>query len=214
MAVVQVGAAHNYTGVSSTTLDVSYNAVGGTNHGMVCMAFTNAGSDVMTGVSFNGANATKIGSWNTTGGQWLSMWRIEGYTAANTNVVFTTSSATDAEGHIIEYTGVDQINMSDVTPTQNAGTGNLVASLTTTTDNSWLVSMARNSTWGPMTASTGTTLRNTGAIFSSGDSNGAKTPTGSYSMQWNAVSGNSYIYLAVVKPAVNLNNGSGFLMMI
>lgn len=202
MAIAQVGSADLYTGLNSTTLTVSYNAVGGTDKGMIFFAFTNSGSgDVMTGVTFNGSSATKIGSWNTTGSQWFSAWRLTGYTTANSSAIFTTSVSTDAEGHLIEYTGVDQTNMSDVTPTQNTGTGNLTANITTTTDNSWLASVGRNSTYGPMGAGTGTTIRNVGAIFNSGDSNGAKTPTGSYSMQWTAAGGNSYSLLVVIKPA-------------
>ena len=71
------------------------------------------------------------------------------------------------------------------TASGDAASGTLTLSLTTQGDNAWLVSIARSTDTGSQTPGTGTTERQEYA-HSTGDSNGAKTPTGSYSMAWSA----------------------------
>lgn len=202
MAIAQVGATSHYDGVNRTNHTVSYAATGGTNTGMIFFTFSNSGSgDVVTAVKYNSVSATKVRAYNITGTQWMNSWRLENTASGTNNIEVLTSVSTDTEVHCIEYTGVDQTNMADASAA-NTATGNLTSSVTTVTDNCWLASTGRNASAGPMTTGTGTTQRNAGAIFRSGDSNGAKTPAGSHSMGWTAAGSASYSNIVAIKPYV------------
>lgn len=212
MAIAYTGGTSHYLSVAGTTDTISYTAGSGSNRGMVFFGFTNSASgNVMTSITYAGNSAVKVASYNITGNQWLSVWRLENVTSGTNNIVATCSASTDFETHCLEYTDANQTNLSDATPTNNTGSGSVVASITTSTDNCWLVSCGRSTSSGPLAAGSGTTRRNLGSIMSSGDSNGAKTPAGAYSMTWTGTS-NCYSLLLALKPALSPTSNTSFLL--
>lgn len=80
------------------------------------------------------------------------------------------------------YTGASQTGVPDATATQNAASPT-TTTLTTIADNSWAVLGVRDASSGVTAASTNATSREADAGFAQlYDSNGPKTPAGSFSM--------------------------------
>ncbi|NTW31295.1 MAG: fibronectin type III domain-containing protein [Bacteroidetes bacterium] len=101
------------------------------------------------------------------------------------NAVLTYSGSGWTVGAAVSYTGVKQSGTFDALTSQNtASTTSLTTSLTSTVDNCWFVLYAESQA--TISAGSGSTQKTTTghqrAIF---DSNGPKTPAGSYSMTVN-----------------------------
>jgi hypothetical protein len=108
----------------------------------------------------------------------------------------STGSGSGASREIVycgSYTGVKQTGEPDSTTNSNATSGSTFStSITTAADNSWAIGLFFNNQGPAISASTGTTLRQSSTAIGSGtlfgDSNGVIHPAGSYSM---SVTGNS-----------------------
>ncbi|TCU78852.1 hypothetical protein EDE08_101634 [Bradyrhizobium sp. R2.2-H] len=101
-------------------------------------------------------------------------------TGCNNVVITFTSTVDEVNSQAVSYSGVGSVT----TDTHVSGTGTSGTLTTTTTaDNSWIVGVFRNNNNGDGTAGSGTTKR----AFVAGqsgfyDTNGAKSPAGSYSI--------------------------------
>lgn len=188
--------------VSGTTHTLSFTVGGGSDRFLVVAVLTNnASQDIVSGVTYNGTSMTSVAEYQTTN----QNIRIYHYVLHNPDsgthdVVVTTTTSEYCDYYVTSYTGVNQASSVDATDTQT-GTGDETISITTTADNCWLNSIARNSDYGPMTASTGVTRRSSAGPASAGDSNGPKTPAGSQSLTWTAPSGDSFIQTIAIAPA-------------
>lgn len=162
-------------------------------------------SNVLTGVTYNGVAMTAASSGQDAGSRWSYVYTLINPATGANNVNITTSSATYVGGTSQSYTGCRQTSQPDVvgTPLNTAST-TVDTTLTTITDNSWLIGSYNGAR--AYTAGSGTTSRQFNGSpdqLYSFDSGGAKTPTGSYSLLGTQSSGaNSRNYIISLAPAV------------
>lgn len=174
--------------------------VTGTNPAIVVSAHDGtAAAWSITGVTYAGAAMTEVGHQGTTQPIWASLWYKTGTTGAN-NVVISVSASHSLLGGSTSYAGVDQASPIDVHGGATTASTNVTKSLTTTVDNVWLVaSISANRTLSP---ASGSTYRDSCCGYGMYDSNGPKTPTGTYSVgatQSDSTTG--AIYALALKPA-------------
>lgn len=129
-------------------------------------------------VTYGGSAATFIAKENENN-RWNSMWVKTGVSGVN-NVVITRSSGTII-GMSASYSGVHQSSPVNASSTASQNVVSPSLAVTTTVDNSWLVgSWEGNRSMSSWAA--GTTERSGCCGYYFFDSNGAKTPAGSYSL--------------------------------
>lgn len=188
MSVAVNNSGGGYTAGNSHTQ--SFTVGSGSDRVLIVGAMTQGGS--VTGVTYNGVSMTLLTSQNTTGGmEFSSIYYLVNPPSGAHNIVVSATGASYTFAAAADYTGVDQ---TTPLPTSNTAFSDSTSgspfsvSLTTTVDNSWLVGCFNVNL--STSAGTGTTLRATGdsqrKLY---DSNGAKTPTGSYSLVVSIASG-------------------------
>jgi len=211
MAIAYVNSAFNYLSTPGTSDSFAYSVASGSNRGLLFFVWTNGtGGDIVTAVSYNSVAATKVNSVNISGNQYISTWRLVAPATGSNTVSVTTSASTEIETHVQEYTDLDQTNFID-SFNNGTATGNLTLSTTVVNSNCWLASATRNTSFGGMGAGTGTTIRVTGTLYNSGDSNGTVS-TGSQSMGWTAASGTSGGVIVSLKPVVAAATAKNLLL--
>lgn len=150
---------------------------------------TDAGAtDVTTSITYNGVSLTKlVGRRLNTSSQHVALWYLINPTSGSNTFAWTGSASCYSYSAWSVYTGVPSGvgGVGSNTDSQDVASGTLTLTLTTQYDNAWLISGSRSTDTGDQNAGTGTTRRQQLAS-AIGDSNGAKTPTGSYSMAWSA----------------------------
>lgn len=148
------------------------------------------GSQV-TAVTYNGTAMTN--STNFVGNNGNKIWYLASPSTGTNLVSVTASSGSSAVS--VSYTGADITTIPDASNVQQSAGSvtSITSSITTITDNSWVLGFVSYSTASvSQTAGSGATQRavNSGTPFHNSrgayDSNGPKTPTGSYSMTVNA----------------------------
>lgn len=163
-------------------------------------------SNVLTGVTYgagNGVAMTAASSGQDADSRWSYVYTLINPATGANNVNITTSSATYVGGTSQSYTGCRQTSQPDVvgTPLNTAST-TVDTTLTTITDNSWLIGSYNGGR--AYTAGSGTTSRQFNGSpdqLYSFDSGGAKTTKGSYSLLGTQSSGaNSRNYIISLAP--------------
>jgi hypothetical protein len=152
------------------------------------------------------ADAARVAAFHTEqAGQnvWLYLYRLENPASGTNTITINTSGISGGERidySIVEYTGVDQTSMAEVsnTVTQASGT-TLTIPVTTLTDNAWLAGCMRNASSGSITSAGAGTIKRNGLMV---DSDGAKSPAGSHSLIGNVNNSRSAGIVAALKPAV------------
>lgn len=194
----------NYTCTGSNLVLV--NAVYDTDHN---------NSDVVTANTYNSVSLTKKQQAARGGdsGQTMTSWYLANPSTGSNSMAITLSSAITAGVLIgLSYTGAT-IPDASAAVSQTSGTP-FTFSVTTVTDNSWIMAWIAGTTGATMSAGTGTTFR-AGATNTcqSMDSNGAKTPTGSYSLQ--VTGDNNYFGIIMTIPPYSapVNTTNFFMMM-
>jgi len=205
-AIAFDAATSSYDGGSVSSITVAHTA--GASGGIAWIGTMPGGNvgDTVTGVTVDGNAATFTVKKNSasigSGAQYIYLYYYVNPPASSVNYVVSQSASSDMQATIITYTAASQTGQPDSTTTGEIA-GNLTLTTTTIADNSWLVSIARNSSLGPPNAGTGTTDRSTGPrLFAMGDSNGAKSPAGSHSMEWTAGAGTTMGAMASFSPSV------------
>ena len=179
-----------------------------------------AGSTSATGmtVTYNGVSMTAVtGSpkANGTSSQAWLFYLINPATGAN-NVVVSWTGSTYMRSISASYTGAKQSAQPNAHNEANA-TGTTITTTATSTENScWNISFVAGDGATAFTASTGvTSVRDSGSGLSNicalGDSNGGKTPAGSYSMTWTSASQGIVALQAAIADATPVSS-SGFLI--
>lgn len=148
--------------------------------------FVTVDGNSITGVTYNNVAMTEaIGIDNYGTGRRNSIWYLINPSTGSNNVVVTSSSSLYKSSFAISYTGAKQSAQPDaVNSDLNASANTITVSTTTVADNSWVVGFGTNDAVTP-TPGTGMTQREVYGPTIIGDSNGPKTPAGSYSMQIN-----------------------------
>lgn len=169
----------------SSTLTFSH-TVTGTNPVLACLVFVNTNSDVITGVTYAGVSMTKVDSLvNSDNNNFLYSF-ILGSPSTGTNNVVVTSSVNPSNIRAIcqSYTGASGTPDAHATKSQTVTHGSTVSlSLTTVSDNDWVISFAGGA-GDPPTVSSGVAIRKSVGNEVGGDSNALIHPPGSYSTVW------------------------------
>lgn len=151
------------------------------------------GSNRTTGVTYGGVALTLVQDLVMTGaaaGQYIQLWYLlNPASGANNVVVSGTPDPIGVYASAVSYTGVAQSGQPDASNKQATSPAtSLTTSVTTVADNCWLMGYAYHGA--TISAGTGTTSRgsNAGGQLTAIDSNGAKTPAGSHSLQTTSTS--------------------------
>ncbi len=186
--------------ITGTSLTFSHTC-SGSDRALLVHYVTDASGDAVTGITYAGVPMTFIGRVQSPSGRWTGLYYLAAPATGANNIVVTNSASSYTEANAASYTGVKQTGNPEASATNTgAGATSVTGSVTTLSDNAWLV-MGGNASAGSHAAGTGTTRRNitlVGAIF---DSNGAKTPTGSYSLQQTHASTNASVYIVSLEPS-------------
>jgi hypothetical protein len=179
------------TGVSSLSFNIT---VSGSDRliliGVWC---NNSASDTTQTVTVNGKGATRLVYSGTAGIGWDSVWGLIAPDTGTHPVVITMSGVPTwgIIGCAASYTGVNQTGLPDATQVQTSTAATVTGTITTVADNSWVFAMAGGGVYA-LAASTGFNLLNAPEATTyrmSGDSNGAVTPAGNYSMSVTTTAG-------------------------
>jgi len=139
----------------------------------------------ISSVTYDGVEMTSFGNVERTpNGEYQYMYYLIAPSVGSQNIIITTTTPMDYIGATsASYTGVRQTGQPDSYVTFPNSTGTSITTTTTTiADNSWLVGFYVVDTAGTWTAGLDTTARDAIGNARLFDSNGAKTPAGSYSL--------------------------------
>lgn len=206
------GTGQIYSG-SGTTATVSVTTAG-TDTGMLFYVVTSAGVSVSS-VTYAGFAATQVATNVGSPVFKTYVYKLINPTTGANNAVATISGSGECYLCVAQYSGVDQVVLSDANITNSRASGtSLVTTLTTITDNSWTF-LGVLADMGALAASTGSTLR--GSILNTAvgmfDSNAAITPVGATSMTVTTGSGRSDSIMLSIKPKATASTGSGSLLL-
>lgn len=176
---------------------------------LVGVTIYHSAARTVSGITYNGVALTKIAGITAAlegNQQDCELWYLANPTSGTNTITVTLSAAANFWAPLAaSYTGVDTAAAIDANNTgQNTSnsTNAPTVSVTTVADNDWLVGFAWSRAGVP-SASTGTIdrIRNTGTWCALSDSNGAKSPAGSYNLAWTASSGTwPGVVTAALKP--------------
>lgn len=192
MAIALDTAGGTTTRVSSvSTSTKTVNNVAGTC--LVVAISTNQTSDSVSSITYNGVAMTKVINRSTTA-ESTSLYILLSPATGSNNLVFTFTTTLTFDWGWASYTGVAGSDVS--TSALSGGAASVTETLTTLTDNSWMVAAAGLQR--TATAGTNSTYRsgNTASGMSLFDNNAAITPTQSYSMTQN-LSGSGSVFVGV-----------------
>lgn len=181
MAIAYDNASHSGF-LNSTTNNLSH-TTSGTDR--VLLVYIYSTIDNVTGVTYNGTSMSfvnKVVMLGAAAGQYIHCYILANPTTGSNTVAVSSSSGLAGYVSAVSYTGAKQTGQPDGNNTQSvSSTTSLTTSITTTDDNCWLVGYAYHN--GAVVAGTGTTLRGGSvSVLQTMDSNGAKTPAGSHSL--------------------------------
>lgn len=181
MAIALDSAAHS--GFLNTTSNTLAKSNSGSDR--ILNVYVYAGSDVVTGVTYNGVSMTfvsKVNSLGAAAGQRLYHYILIAPATGSNNIVV--SSSANLGGYIsgVSYTGAKQTGQPDASNTQAVSSNTtLTTSVTTIADNCWLVGYSYHN--GTVVAGANTTLRGGSVnVLQTMDSGGDKTPAGSHGL--------------------------------
>lgn len=193
-------------GFSAVTERTWDHVMGSGANGCVFLNVFTGTASVLTAVKWGGSggtNFTQIGTTNNMGSGLHHAYKLMA-PATGTQQVYIASSVSDfIAGESVSYTdcGDNDATIVDQSTNGSAATS-YSGSLTTVTNNSWVV-MLGACEGGNIAASTGSTLRQKNlSTLSSGifDSNSAITPAGSYSMEFTCSLGDNSMFMVAMPP--------------
>ena len=152
----------------------------------------NADGDLENGVTYANVAMTKAGTGVPTSGRYSYLWYlVNPASGANTVVVNWDSSVSAMSGTAASYTGVLQTSPVEATSSATTNTNKTATgTVTTISDNSWVVFSARNENDQTATAGASAFMRTQqvdGAVYFA-DTNGPITPAGSTNMSMSVAS--------------------------
>jgi hypothetical protein len=180
---------NSLSGTTFTT--AAYTVSSGTCRMLVVPIATNTSTDLVTSVVDNNGSATmtRAGVKTDPGNSSIYLYYLLAPASGSSTITVTLSSSAQMFVGIADYTGVKQSAQPDGSVVTNISTGtntSLTTSITTTTDNDWMI-LAEGGYNGnlPPAAGTGSTRRTFDGSFGTWglfDNNAAITPPGSNSM--------------------------------
>lgn len=146
-----------------------------------------------TGVTYNGVSMTQLVSLSTnnvSANETIYLFGLANPASGTNNVVASFSGAGTRGFMASSFTGAKQTSSIDATNSGTGSSGTATVSVTTTSNNAWLVGYARGQS--NVSAGSSTTLRGATDNVNMMDSNAAKTPAGSYSLNFTTASNNNW----------------------
>jgi hypothetical protein len=204
------------SGTSAGTSTTFAHTCAGSNRILFVEAYSTSGDDV-TGITYNGAAMTQVSKVSKSGSseKLYLYYLLAPATGSNNVVVSRSGSGGFLHGASASYTGALQSGVPDSFAT-SAPVGNdtsISISTTSILDNCWLVGsfVCDN---GGITAGSSTTVRAGDTSFDViADSNGAKTPAGSYALAINCNNAGRAGIVASFAPSASTVNAN-FLMFM
>lgn len=177
---------------SGTTVTVSHTCTGSNLILFAAVESASVGNTVTTsGVTYNGVAMTIVGSSVNAGtdNRRYDLWYLLA-PATGAHDIVVTYSGTPAQGAVAaaSYTGAKQSGVPDATDSfVGSAVTHATKAITTVADNCWLVAVGGECNGVYASVDAGTTLRvgSTNKYSILLDSNGAKTPAGSYALGYN-----------------------------
>lgn len=171
----------DYGPISSGSLSTSF-AIGGAGSGLMLLFMSASATVTSITWTYAGSPFTLLNTYTWgANGRTLVFYLIGPATGTNT-LSGSWSSASFPNVNVLSYTGVLQTGFPDASH-QQTGTGtSFSGSITTVLDKCWVAAITGQASFaGTITSPSNWTLRNTTNSFStSGDSNAAVTPAGSF----------------------------------
>lgn len=206
-----------------TSQTVSHTCSGANRLLLVAVLSNSANTDNISGVTYNGSAMTRLTNISPNSGTgffWALYYMIAPPTGAH-DIVATCSASAGMITMGASYTGVKQTDFpnAQVTSVQDNRT-TFTQALTSVADNCWFFSaVCQNVYW--FMPSTGVTERNSQSTKYRviGDSNGPKTPAGSYSMSYTIDAGDpdydtGWIMIAFEPAPAEVANTTNFFQLI
>lgn len=182
MAIAFDAASDGGAALPGTSLSWSHTCTGSDRLLRVGTRGSSGGSDVITGVTYNGVALTKIGSsYKGSGDRWIAIWELAN-PASGSNTIVISSASDVILGLAVSYTGADVYDASATAST--AGDFSLTVSATPTADNCWVSAFFGKNTGDTPSGGTGTTKRISNDGYGVGffDNNAAISPAASTSL--------------------------------
>ena len=201
IALDTASAGSNTTGTSLTYAHTCT----GSNLILFASVRTDTSVDDVTGVTYNAVSMTFVQKVKTTNGRWMYVYMLVAPATGTNNVVVSCTASHYIASQAISYTGAKQSAQPDYSTTDTQdGTGaqSYTKAITTVADNCWVVTFPSGVT-GAVTSVTNGTYREGDTLGTYiYDSNGPKTPAGSYSMTVNVQDGNYSTTMLSIAPYV------------
>lgn len=199
-----------------TTHTFSFTCGSGANRILFVATYRNAGTDTVSGVTYNGVAMTVVNQ-KVFGGNNIYLWYLVNPASGANNVVVTTTSSLFCASCCVSYTGASQTGVPDSSNTNSAiSASGLTCSSTVVAANCWLVEAEGNTSGGAPTAGAGSFIRITGTNIAVQivDSNGTVS-TGSQSLIVTGDSSRDYGgVIASFAPAAATTSPNGFFLMV
>lgn len=139
----------------------------------------NGAADLVTGVTYNGVALTHVASFLNNNNRWIGLWYLVNPAAGANNVVITVSANSVLFPIAWSYTGAIAPE-ANATGTKAGGAGNVTLTVTTLTDQAWVVgAVVSSASGGGLSAGAATTERQDLGDIASYDGNAPVSPAGS-----------------------------------
>jgi hypothetical protein len=183
-----------------TSYNLSHTVAAGSNLALIVGIYHDETGDNCTGVTYNGTAMTRVtNKARFDGAQMGYIYSLVAPDSGTHNITASFSSSI-TYGMIAgnSYTGVNQTTVVEASQSDSQASGTATDSVTTLTDNAWIIGIAKGDS---MSAGTNTTFRGgfTNTAITS-DSNAAMTPTGSYGQSYSDET-NWVVIVGSLKPA-------------
>lgn len=187
MAIAFVAAADGGNTTAATSFTWAYTVGGGTKR-ILFVSVEGTATDIITGATYAAASMTLVGKILSGSSRWEYLFYLLNPASGANNVVVSASSTCDfIFAGASDYSGVKQV-APEVTGTNTSGVAaaSLTTSITTISDNAWIVLMSGGFSGNAApTAGSGSTFRVAEGTFGTWglfDSGAAITPAQAYSM--------------------------------
>jgi len=188
------------TSQGTNNLTFSY-TTSGTNRYLFVGCVANGSGAAITNITYAGTPMTQINSLTAVGflNETDYLFGLAAPATGIHDMVVTTNTPSTIACAASSYTGAQQTTAVEASNTaQGQSGGTAIVSVTTITDNDWLVGFARMD--GAPTAGPNTVNRGNSLFVDMMDTNGAQTPAGSHSMNYTGATDWNWI-AAALKPA-------------
>lgn len=180
---------------SGTSQTVSFTTSGSDRFLVVYIESGYPASDDVTGVTYGGVAMTR--QMSTTRARESYIYTLSNPPVGANNIVASFNRSTDSNLIVAtSYTGVKQSGQPEDI---NFSTGSQTASITTISNNAWVVGASEADSG--YSAYSGTTFRSGNASYRMIDNNGPKTPAGSVTLGMSGASGSLAVFLMSLAPA-------------